>query len=252
MKKIFAVVLTIALLSQCSFAYAEYRSGNQLNIRKIDYQRPDSNRVAPSETQGVTKNITPMQLAREYEKQENMADAIKWYKKAVETGQKNAMFCLGCIYGEGRGVAADPAEAFNWFKRAAEAGSAEGAVNAGNCYIITKQNKDFKKASEYYLKASKMAPNSKPLMHNMAYLFEIRGNFDTAIELYKAADSNYFSDYNRCNTYRAMRKGAKFDSWHKVAAPTLQNYSYSVWLDDNVDVNAIEYKVVSIPIEGDL
>jgi TPR repeat protein len=53
------------------------------------------------------------------------AEAVRWWRKAIETGDQEAMARLGLSYAQGRGVPQDLAEGALWLQRAAAAGDAE-------------------------------------------------------------------------------------------------------------------------------
>lgn len=64
-------------------------------------------------------------------------DAIPWYRKAYETGDRMgpAAYELGCCYRDGVGVAASQREAAVWFRRAAEESYAVAQYELGCCYM---------------------------------------------------------------------------------------------------------------------
>ncbi len=53
---------------------------------------------------------------------QDYAEAINWYRKAAERGFPPAESNLGIMYENGKGVAQDYAEAANWYRKAAEQG----------------------------------------------------------------------------------------------------------------------------------
>ena len=52
--------------------------------------------------------------------QQDYAEAVKWYRRAVEQGYADAQGNLGTMYFNGRGVQQDYAEAVKWTRRAAK------------------------------------------------------------------------------------------------------------------------------------
>lgn len=64
----------------------------------------------------------------------NVAEAVKWYRKAAEQGYAEAQYDLGICYEEGYGVAKDMFEAFKWYRKAAEQGHAKGQFELGESY----------------------------------------------------------------------------------------------------------------------
>jgi hypothetical protein len=62
------------------------------------------------------------------------AEAVKWWRKAAETGHENAMARLGLSYSQGRGVPEDVAEAGQWFLKSAQGGDVFGMKVVGVWY----------------------------------------------------------------------------------------------------------------------
>lgn len=51
----------------------------------------------------------------------DFANEVMWFKKAANLGDETSMFCLGCIYKDGReGISPNKEEALKWFKMSAE------------------------------------------------------------------------------------------------------------------------------------
>lgn len=59
---------------------------------------------------------------------EDEAEAVRWFRRAAEAGEKTAMMMLGWHYQNGRSVSQDTAQAIRWYRRAAELGNAQGAL----------------------------------------------------------------------------------------------------------------------------
>jgi len=55
--------------------------------------------------------------------------AVKWYRKAADLGNAEAMYALGVMYAFGEGVIADDVEAYAWVNVAAANGSKDAAGN---------------------------------------------------------------------------------------------------------------------------
>jgi len=55
--------------------------------------------------------------------EKNDAEAFKWYKKAAEQGDWDALYALASMYASGRGTKKDEKEAIRWFKKSAELGN---------------------------------------------------------------------------------------------------------------------------------
>ena len=63
-----------------------------------------------------------------------VAEAVKWYRKAAEQGDAQAQYTLGVEYDKGQGVPRDYAEAVKWYRKAAEQGDARAQFNLGAMY----------------------------------------------------------------------------------------------------------------------
>ncbi|MCG8649621.1 MAG: SEL1-like repeat protein, partial [Pirellulales bacterium] len=61
----------------------------------------------------------------------NFAKAAKWYRKAAENGNTQAMNNIGLLYARGQGVRKSTATAVRWFRKGAEAGEPEAMYNLG-------------------------------------------------------------------------------------------------------------------------
>jgi hypothetical protein len=64
----------------------------------------------------------------------DLAEAVKWFRKAAEQGLAGAQDNLGVCYAKGQGVAKDEVEAVKWFRKAAEQNYAQAQRNLGWCY----------------------------------------------------------------------------------------------------------------------
>src|SRR5262249_44510959 len=62
------------------------------------------------------------------------AEAVKWYHKAAELQHAEAMFSLGWMYANGRGVAKDDKEAVKWYRQAADKGHSAAMYNLARKY----------------------------------------------------------------------------------------------------------------------
>ena len=88
----------------------------------------------------------------ELEKKEH--EAVRWFAKAVEQGNVEAMFCLGECYRDGTGVDQDYEKAFEWFAKAAELGYEEAMPDLAFLYERgAGVEKNLDAAAEWYDKA---------------------------------------------------------------------------------------------------
>jgi TPR repeat protein len=60
--------------------------------------------------------------------------AHKWFHKAADAGNTDAMINLGRLYEQGLGVAQDYGKALEWFQKAADAGNTDSMINLGRLY----------------------------------------------------------------------------------------------------------------------
>ena len=90
----------------------------------------------------------------------NMAEAVKWYRRAAEESKLHAAFHaaqnnLGECYMKGEGVGQDYAEAVKWYRLAAENGHARAQNNLGKCYEDgTGVEQDYAEAAKWFYKAA--------------------------------------------------------------------------------------------------
>ena len=65
----------------------------------------------------------------------DLAQAVRWHRKAADQGYSAAQSSLGSMYAFGEGVPKDAVEAAQWYRRAAEQGDAMGQFNLGGRYV---------------------------------------------------------------------------------------------------------------------
>lgn len=70
----------------------------------------------------------------EYGKKD-LAEAVKWFRKAAEKGNAEAQYGLGICYEYGQGVEKDLAESVKWYRKAAEQGLADAQCAFGICIV---------------------------------------------------------------------------------------------------------------------
>jgi TPR repeat protein len=65
----------------------------------------------------------------------DVAEAIKWYRKAAEQGDAEGEYSLGGKYDSGDGVSQDYTEALKWYRKAAEQGHGTAQYNVESFII---------------------------------------------------------------------------------------------------------------------
>ncbi|MDW8126074.1 MAG: tetratricopeptide repeat protein [Geminicoccaceae bacterium] len=73
-------------------------------------------------------------LCRRYYDAAKYAAAFPFCRKGAEAGLSEAMFALGVVYDEGRGVPQNYGRALFWWRKAAEVGHAGAMFNLGVVY----------------------------------------------------------------------------------------------------------------------
>ena len=64
----------------------------------------------------------------------NLAEAVKWYRRSAEQGDRYSQYNLAVMLLKGQGTAQDAEEAFRWCCLAAEQGLAEAQLHLGDLY----------------------------------------------------------------------------------------------------------------------
>jgi TPR repeat protein len=65
---------------------------------------------------------------------QNQAEAVRWFRKAADQGNANALYLLGAAYFDGKGVPQNYSEAVRWWKKAADQGDASAQHTLGIAY----------------------------------------------------------------------------------------------------------------------
>jgi TPR repeat protein len=97
----------------------------------------------------------PLQLGRVYEKAKRYDDAHRWYLKAAELDNAQAMHNLGYQYATGQGVPRNYAEAQKWFSKAAALGNAAAMLHLGELYANgLGVPRDYGEARHWFMRAA--------------------------------------------------------------------------------------------------
>ena len=148
---------------------------------------------APRQDSITESKLTPEEMLKKgriYDKQKDYVESMKWYQKAAEAGNSDAMCAIGFMYDDGRGVRKNYSEAMKWYKKAVDAGNSEGMLNIGFMYSEgTGVRQDYTEAMKWYKKAAD-AGNSNA-MENIGNLYEdgngVRQDYAEAMKWYQKA-----------------------------------------------------------------
>ena len=114
---------------------AGFRSGHELV--RAEYERRTRVRDLSREIDHRTRRIAALRKALQAPDadtalreglRENEAEAVRWYRRAAEAGEKTAMMMLGWHYQNDRSASQASAQAIRWYRRAAGLGNAQSAL----------------------------------------------------------------------------------------------------------------------------
>lgn len=95
------------------------------------------------------------QYGRALERAGNDVEAARWYRRAADQSYIEALFKLGALYENGRGVAKDAAEAARWYRKAADHGHVRAQHQLGFMYRWGRGVvKDKAEAARWYQRAA--------------------------------------------------------------------------------------------------
>jgi TPR repeat protein len=85
----------------------------------------------------------------------DVAEAIKWYRKAAEQGDAEGEYSIGGKYDSGDGLSQDYTEALKWYLKAAEQGHSTAQYNVGVLYYrALGTHQDLAEAARWWRKAA--------------------------------------------------------------------------------------------------
>jgi TPR repeat protein len=123
-------------------------------------------------------------------------EAAKWFRKAADLGDKEAMYNLGVCYLTGEGVPEDKTETVKWYRKAAALGNPMAARNLGNCYINAfGVERDFDEAVKWFRVAAEQDLPEAFYSLGICYMHGQGVEVDKtlAVEYFrKAADGGYY------------------------------------------------------------
>jgi TPR repeat protein len=123
----------------------------------------------------------------------NLAEAVKWYKKAADSGNSDAQTKMGMMLEGGFGTPKDPKQAMEYLDKAAQQGNTAAQMRLASAYEMGRNvDKNAKKAIEYYEKAANAGVAKAQVKLGDIYrdgLEEVPHDYQKSLEWYhKAAD----------------------------------------------------------------
>ena len=167
--------------------------------------------------------------------------AMRWFRKAADLGNAEAMMGMSWMYGNGRGVPQDDAEALRWRKMSAEHGNAVAMWVMGADYEEGKVvSRDYAEAMRWYKKSADLGDAAA--MERMGSLYSYgRGvpqDYAEAMRwLKKAADLGNTTAMFVVGVFYQFGEGVPKDEaqarvWMKKAA-AMGNIGANMWLKDH-------------------
>jgi TPR repeat protein len=129
--------------------------------------------------------------------EKDIAESLKWYRKAAEQGHAEAQNWLGMCYLNGWGIAKDHKSAVEWLKKAAEQGNALAQFNLGVCYENGNGvEKNYSEAVKLYRKAAEQGDALAQCNLGICYFkgWGIAKDHKSAVEWFKKAAEQGNSD----------------------------------------------------------
>ena len=164
--------------------------------------------------------------------EENLTEAIKWYRKAAEQDYAAAQFNLGIMYHDGNGVEQDYVEAMRWCRKAAEQDYVEAQEYIGLMYRIGRGvEQDDSEAMKWFRKAAEQ--NYAAAQSWVGFMYQegkgVEQDYAEAMRWYrKAAEQNDAAAQNNIGVMYQNGNGVEQDyaeamKWYRKAAE--QNYA---------------------------
>ena len=169
-------------------------------------------------------------------------EAVKWWKKAAEQGDKIAQCNLGGLYYVGHGVLQDYKEAVKWYTKAAKQGYIDAQCNLGSCYYNGHGvDQDSQEAVNWWKKAAEQR-----------YAGEEQKNFE--VKYFKATESRgapvmVLEKDGDCLT---VRSPAVYSRHVSLSHPQEKILLLSGYVDkDKADFEPYSLELVKKAVEGD-
>ncbi|MBR7074301.1 MAG: SEL1-like repeat protein [Oscillospiraceae bacterium] len=106
-----------------------------------------------------------------YAEEHNYEKALEWYEKAADAGSAGALYKIGEMYEDGRGVTQDYKKALAYYTQAADAGSSSAMFQLGRMAELGRgMTTDYEQAFLWYQKAAEAG--HKMAMNNLAAFYQ--------------------------------------------------------------------------------
>lgn len=133
------------------------------------------------------------ELATKYLSEDDLENAVIWYRNAAEQGHVLSQYCLGYLYFQGNWsnvLPFDDEKAEYWLKKAAQSGYAEAQNSLGIVYEFGENVQDYKEAVYWYKKASDQGnlEAKNRLGHCYANGIGVSQNYHLAYHCFKEAE----------------------------------------------------------------
>ena len=102
--------------------------------RKLEEQAKANLKKAESGDVVSMVKVGETYLSSDYGLKQDYREALRWFKKAADKGNAEAMAALGGLYSRGDGVEKNQEEAFKWSLKAAQKGDLDAQYFVGLCY----------------------------------------------------------------------------------------------------------------------
>ena len=143
------------------FKYCPYCGSEPISVDKDTPEDKDNKGLVDS----ITNTYSGLELGkREYDLgnkyfngdgvEIDIKEAVKWYKKAADTGNTDAQYILGEIYYYGFGIEEDEEEGLKWLRKSSEQGNADAQLILGRHYNCDDENNNTEEALKWYSKAA--------------------------------------------------------------------------------------------------
>ncbi len=133
MKKLFSILAFMSSISGCVSNNTSNTNPLQTNNNKAVISNDELTSLMAKAKQGDEQSQHLVGLY--YYTQAKFAQALPWFEKSANQGNRVSQSLLGTMYRNGNGVTRDIEKAFMWYQKAAEQGDAMGQYYVGLAYF---------------------------------------------------------------------------------------------------------------------